>query len=181
MKAFATLAALAGLFASTAVSADPPKMPAPTKEHEWLLKFAGTWEGQGECYFDPNKPMKLQGTETAKAVGGFWLQSDIKGEFAGQPMAGCMTLGYDPNKKKFVGTWIDSMSSHMFKYEGTVDSTGNVLTLEGEGPSPLDPSKMAKFKDVTEFKGADQKVMSSFVQGPDGKWIPMMKMESKKK
>ena len=48
-----------------------------------------------------------------------------------------MTLGYDPVQKRFVGTFIGSMMTHMWIYNGTLDAAGKVLTLDTEGPGLL--------------------------------------------
>ncbi len=97
------------------------------------------------------------------------------------PMTGVMTLGYDPEKKKYVGTWVDSMTSHLWRYEGTVDAAGKVLTLDTEGPNPAAPGKTAKFKERIEFKSKDHKVFTSSMQGDDGEWVTFMTMNSKRK
>jgi hypothetical protein len=82
-----------------------------------------------------------------------------------------MTLGYNPQKKKYVGTWIASATDHFWIYEGSVDPTGNILTLETRGPG-FDPAKMSLYRDVTEFKSPDHRVVTSTVLGDDGKWQP---------
>ena len=41
--------------------------------------------------------------------GGFWLLLDYKGDFGGMKFEGKGATGYDPNKKKYVSTWVDSM------------------------------------------------------------------------
>ena len=33
-----------------------------------------------------------------------------------------MTLGYDPQKKRFVGTLIGSMMTHLWVYDGALDA-----------------------------------------------------------
>jgi hypothetical protein len=71
------------------------------------------------------------------------------------------------------------MSDWLCKYEGSVD--GRVLTLNTEGPSPADPRKTAKMKDVIEVKSKDHKVLTSYIQGEDGKWVLFMTLNAKRK
>lgn len=194
MRTYVIAAGIIGiLFAGgTAVQAeDAPKkmevhkMPAPTtpeKEHQWLQQFVGEWESEGEINMEPGKPpMKCTGTETARALGEFWVVSDIKGTFMDQPMSGIFTIGYDPEKKKFVGSWIDSMSSYMWKYKGTLNSASNMLTLESEGPCPMAGGEIRKVKEVMEVKSKDHRVMTSSVEVEDGKWTKMATMHIRRK
>ena len=112
-------------------------------------------------------------------IGKHWILSEIKNSEWG--MTGIMTVGYNTEKKKFVGTWIDSMTNHMWKYEGELDSTGKILTLEAEGPNMASPGKTAKYRDVTEVKSKDHKVLTSFMQTDGGKWVQFMTMEAKRR
>ena len=73
------------------------------------------------------------------------------------------------------------MTSHMWKYEGSLDETSKILTLEAEGPSMADPSKMAKYRDVIEVKSDDHRVLTSAMQGADGKWTTFMTMNYRRK
>ncbi len=172
---------LACLFLMSVVAyAQPPQLPAPTKEHEWLKQCAGEWTTTGECFMEPGKPSKCSGTESSKMLGDFWCITNINGNFGGMEMKGIMTIGYDPDKKQYVGTWVDNVCGHMWKYEGTLDAAGKVLTLNAEGPSPVN-GKPAKFKDVMELKDKDTKVFTSSMQGEDGKWIVIMSSEAKRK
>src|SRR5690606_19546068 len=99
----------------------------------------------------------------------------------GQPMNAVQTIGYDPEKKKYIGTWVDSMMHHMWKYEGEVDASGKKLTLEADGPNYLEPGKTSKFRDIYEFKSDDEIATSSQMQGPDGQWITFMTGTAKRK
>ena len=147
------------------------KMPTPTKEHEWLGQLVGEWDSDMEAVMQPGQPpMKCKGTESVRKLGGFWVIGQGQGEMMGMKVQSVMTLGYDVNKKKYVGTWVDSMQNHMWKYEGTVDEAGKVLTLETEGPNMM-TGGMSKFRDVIEVKGKDQKELRSMIQMPDGKWF----------
>jgi hypothetical protein len=85
-----------------------------------------------------------------------------------------MTLGYDPQKQRFVGTFIASMMTHMWVYNGTLDAAGRVLTLDTEGPGMSGEGKMVKFQDIIEFQGNDQRTLVSQALGEDGKWNRFM-------
>lgn len=162
-------------FTSTLQAQEAPQMPAPQKEHEWLQQLVGEWESEAEANFGPDQPpVKCKGTEKVRSLGGFWILSDSQGEVAGMTMKSQLTLGYDSKKKKYVGTWVDSMTDYMWHYEGTLDEAGKVLTLETEGYSHLNPTELAKFKDEIELKDQDHKVLRSSMQMPDGQWVSFM-------
>ena len=183
MKKFAIAGFVAALLVSPAAlqAQDFPQLPTPQKEHEWLEQFVGEWESEAEAVFAPGMPpIKCKGTETARKLGGFWIVAESESTPMDMPMSAVMTLGYDTEKKKYVGTWVDSMFNHMWKYEGTVDDAGKVLTLEAEGPNPL-TGKLGKFRDVTEFKSKDHKVLTSSMQGEDGEWVTFMTANYRRK
>jgi hypothetical protein len=149
-----------------------PQFPGPQKEHEWLNQLVGEWESEMEMITVPGQPpQKTKGKESVRAIGGLWIVSELTCQSPMGPMTALMTMGYDPQKKKYIGTWIDSMMNYMWHYEGTLDATGKILTLESEGPNMMDPTKLTKYMDVIEIKNADHKVMTSSAGGEDGKWI----------
>ncbi len=165
--------------ATTDAQATPkmPEMPKPQKEHEWLKQLEGEWETEAEMTMDPSKPpVKSTGTESVKMLGGFWAVSENNGQmpFDNQPFKGILTLGFDPAKNKYVGTWVDSMNSRLWTYEGDVDESGKKLTLNTEGPCPMAGGKIMKMKEVMEITDADHKVFTSSVQMEDGKWMTPM-------
>jgi len=150
------------------VAQDTPKAE---KEHAWLKQLVGEWNMESEMTLAPGQPpMKSKGTESVRAIGDFWIVAEVKGDAMGVPMTAVMTLGYDPQRTKYIGTWIDSMMNHLWIYDGTMDATGKILTLEAEGPNMMDPTKKAKYRDVIEIKSKDHKVVTSSALGDDGKW-----------
>lgn len=160
---------------------DMSKMPKPQKEHEWLKQLTGEWTCEGEMHMGPDAPaMKTSGTESTRSIGGFWVQTEINGEMMGAPFTGIMTLGYSPEKQKYIGTWLDSSGSMLWDYEGTVDESGKVLTLNTMGPCPMQGGKIVKMRETIEIKSPDHKVMTSNVDF-DGKWVPAMTMHSHRK
>lgn len=160
------------LFAN-ALRAGEPEMPKPQKEHEWLQQLAGEWDTESEIFSAPGQPpAKAKGSESARMIGGFWSLSETKGDFGG-PFTGILTLGYDPEKKEYIGTWVDSVTSRMWHYQGTLDAAGKILSLDTEGPDMEHPGTMAKFRETIEIKDKDHKVFTSMME-KDGKWITFL-------
>lgn len=159
-------------------AAEPLKMPEPVKEHAWLQQFVGEWEYEAEMTMQPGEPpMRSKGTESTRAIGGFWILGENKGIFFEKPFTGILTLGYDPESKKFIGTWVDSVGSYLWRYEGTLDESGKILTLTSEGPCPAKPGQLVKVKETLEVIDKDHKVFTSRMQGDDGTWNTMGKID----
>ncbi|MBA3315544.1 MAG: DUF1579 domain-containing protein [Planctomycetota bacterium] len=176
MNKFAIALTAVGLLAVTAGlrAQELPEFPKPQKEHEWLKQLAGEWDTTAEMKMEGQPAMTCKGSESARMLGGFWLVSEGKANPMGMQMESLMTLGYDAKSKKYVGTWADSMNEHMWKYEGTLDPTGKILTLETEGPNFFAGGKMTKFKDILEIKDKNHKALSSQIQMEDGTWVTFM-------
>ena len=148
----------------------------PQKEHAWLQKLVGNWTFESECMSEPGKPTeKNRGTETVKSLGELWIVGDGQGGMPGGGTATMMiTLGFDPKRNRFVGTWVGSMMTQLWVYEGELDASGRVLTLNAEGPSFTDPTKLAKYQDIIEIKSDDHRTLSSRCLGDDGQWTHFM-------
>ena len=143
-----------------------------SKEHQWLHQFVGDWEISADAITDPNQPSSnASGRETARLLGENWVVGEGSFEMpSGPPMTFILTLGYDPSKKKYVGSWICSHMPVQWVYEGTVNESGKTLTLEAEGPNPSLDGKISKFREAIEFKDKDHRVHTSFILGDDGNW-----------
>lgn len=148
----------------------------PQKEHAWLQKLVGEWTFDVEAMMEPGcAPGHFQGTESVRSLGGLWIVAEGQGEMPGGGSATTMmTLGYDPLRRRYQGTWIGSMMTHLWLYDGALDAAEKVLTLETEGPSMTAEGKMAKFRDVIEFKSDDHRVLTSRMLGDDGTWRAFM-------
>jgi hypothetical protein len=146
------------------------------KEHQWLQKLVGEWTYESEVAMGPERPPeKGTGTESVRSLGGLWILAEGQGDMPGCGAATTMmTLGYDPQTKRYMGTWIGSMMTHLWVYDGELDATEKLLTLDSEGPAMSDEGKMAKYRDAIEFKGDDHRVLTSHVLSDDGKWHEFM-------
>jgi hypothetical protein len=146
----------------------------PQKEHDWLHKLIGEWTYEANCVMGPDQPpAKSTGSETVRSLGGLWVMCEGQGEMPDGDLATTMmTLGYDPQEKRFVGTFIASMMTHLWSYDGALD--GNVLTLNADGPNFAVEGQMAKYRDVIEIRGDDHRTLTSYMLGDDQKWQQIM-------
>jgi hypothetical protein len=150
--------------------------PEPQAEHDWLRQFVGEWAVEMEMDMGPESPTeKSTGTERVRTLGDVWIVGEAEGPMPGGGTAKMiLTLGYDPAKERFVGTFIGSMMTNMWVYEGTLDAAKTTLTLEAEGPSMAGDGTLSLYRDVIELKNKDHRVMTSHAPGPDGEWVCFM-------
>jgi hypothetical protein len=175
VKASATLAFLLTVLASAQLMAqEVPSPSTPQDEHEWLQQFVGEWDSESEGSMGSGQTVKCKGTMSSRMLGKLWLVSESKADLMGTQIHALQTIGYDPQSKKYVGTWVDSVMNHMWEYEGTLDETGKILTLEAEGPHFSQPGKTSKYRDAYEFKSKDHIVAKSSTLGDDGEWVTFM-------
>jgi hypothetical protein len=177
----AAVAVTAGVVMASAIPQEY-QAPKPTKFHEFMKQVEGSWESQSEFQMDPSQPpAKSKGTQTDRLVcNGLFIVSEVKSQMAGAPFEGHGIMGYDTLKKKYVGSWVDNMSTAIWTSEGTVDEAGKVFTAVMEGPDPMS-GKPFKFKMVTEVTGKDSKKMTFIMTGEDGKEHSTGKIEYTRK
>ncbi len=159
------------------------QMPEPQREHQWLQRLVGEWTFEAECSAGKDQPpMKSKGTEVVRSLGGLWTVGEGEGEMpGGGKCQSIMTLGYDPQSKRFVGTFVASVMTHLWPYSGSLDAAEKVLTLDSEGPSFADDGSMAKYQDIIEFLSDDHRLLRSQFQGADGQWHQFMQAHYRRK
>lgn len=147
----------------------PQEMPKPGPEHAWLAERAGKWKVAMRMSMPDGTWMKSTGTETCEMIcGGFWQSAVQKGTFMGMDFEGRMLLGYDQNKQRFVGTWIDSFGSWPVHMEGDLYQEGKLLVMHC---SMLDPQKgkSLQVRMETHLHDADSATFRMYMPGPEGK------------
>jgi hypothetical protein len=155
----------------------PPWQTKPTKEHEWLRRLVGEWTYESEAYESPDaEPHRESGRETVRAFGDVWVIAEGEGAMPdGSEHRSVLTLGFDPQQGRFVGTWIGSAMAYLWHYRGELDNAGNVLALHSDGPS-MSGAGTAKYKDVIEIIDDDHRVFSGHIQDENGDWQRLMSM-----
>ena len=127
--------------------------------HKRLGGMEGTWDAEVSMWMAPGQPpTKSMGTSVNRAIlGGRWIEQQFTGSAMGQPFQGIGYTGYDNTKKKYVSTWMDSMSTAVMVSEGAFDAAGKVLTSTSTMLDPM-TGKPAVSKGVMRIVDADHHV-----------------------
>lgn len=155
--------------------------PTPTPQHDWLRRLVGEWTSSTSATDGPGGATHtMSGRETVRALGDVWVICEAEMHMSdGDAHRSVMTLGFDTAKNKFVGTFIASMMTMIWHYEGTLDADGRTLSLNSSGPSMMpgaDPSVFVPYVDAITIVSDDERVMTSTTPGPDGKPVTFMTM-----
>lgn len=153
-----------------------------TPQHRWLHKLVGEWTYEHDATMEPGQePVKVTGSETVRTLGETWVLCHGEGEASGCAMGKTvMTLGYDPAKQRFVGSFISSMMAYLWVYEGQLDASGKALILDCEGPA-FSGQGMARYQDRIEFLSDDHRTLTASTVGPDGTWQTFMTAHYRRK
>jgi hypothetical protein len=151
-------------------------MPKPGPEHKVLDPLVGTWQAKVKFWLDPDaKPMEAEGTMNRKWImNGLWLEEKFEGKFFGMDFTGLGLTGYDPVKKKYTGTWIDSMTPMLTTTEGTYDAKAKTLTVTFEEVD-LKGNK-AKGRDTIRVVDDDHQVQEMYRTKEGGKEMKVMEI-----
>ncbi len=144
----------------------------PQAEHRWLEKLVGKWTYEGEAVGEEGT---ATGKEAVRSLGGLWFLAEGEGEMPGsdEPTRTLMTLGFNPQTGRYVGTWIGSMMTHMWVYDGELEAAKNVLTLSCEGPSMAADGTTVNYRDVIEIVDKDHRTLKAYVE-ENGNWRHFM-------
>lgn len=163
------LSAMFCILPSAAVWAQAPEMPQPTESHQRLAEDVGTWTGEMKVWMNgPDAdPVVLPTKEVVTMMsGGFWSIS----KFESGPFKGQGQFGFDPVKKKYVGTWIDSTTPFLNVMEGTFDEEKKELVMFYSGLD-MASEKVIEKKNITQHLTPDKRRFTMYQKDPKtGKW-----------
>ena len=112
--------------------------------------MVGTWEASVEM---PGAPAS-KGTMVYKMeMNGQWLAGHFTGNFGGMPYSGMGLDTYDPNQKKYVSIYVDSMTHAPLVMHGDYDEATHTLALSGKGTDQA--GKMVEMKSTLKIEGKD--------------------------
>jgi hypothetical protein len=170
--------------ASWARGQDGPPVPKPTAEHERLAKDVGTWDATIKSWErgPDSEPTVSQGVEVVKLMpGGLWAQSEFDGKFGDREFHGCGQSGYDTKKGKYVGTWVDTMSTEIMMMEGDYDPASRTVTMYAKGTDHAGKPYDAKM--ASKYDGDDTRVFTMSMKSDEtkGEYVKMMEITYKRR
>ena len=181
LRSFCAIALGALVFTGPVTVGQEPPQVEPDKNHAWLKQFEGTWETTSEGQVAEGQPaVEMTGRIESRMIGEFWVINKMTADFGGMTMEGSQTIGFDKKKGKFIGTWVDMSSGFMWHYEGSLDESGKILTLQAEGPSMSQPGETANYRDIYEFVSDFEVKLTSSMESETGEWVVFMSGVSRK-
>jgi hypothetical protein len=155
----------------------PPEVK-PGPEHARLAQDAGVWDATVTNYMAP-QPQVSKGVSTRHmTAGGLWLVEDFVGEMDAVHFVGHGLSGFDQEKKKYVGIWVDSMNSAPMISEGTYDATTKRSTSKSMMPMGAQTVPVTM---VMEATSPDTQTFTMSMADADGKMQTAMKIEYARK
>jgi len=154
------------------------KYSTPGPAHQLLEKMVGKWSIVVKMWMDPAAPpTESKGTSQCEmTLGGRWLREEVRSEFMAQPFVGVGLTGYDNFRQRYVGVWMDNMSTAPMLSLGTVDSTGTIFNFSGTMDEPVTGEKDKEFRNVLRWTGPDQMVSEMYDTIPGKGEIKVMEI-----
>jgi len=153
------------------------KAATPGDAHKKLNAMAGTFNADVKMWMQPGAPPS-GGTGTAEnkwTLDGRFLQQNFTGNFMGMPFSGVGYTGYDNIKKKYIGTWMDTMTTSMMISTGTANADGKSYTFTSSMDDPM-TGKASPVKETVTVVDDDHHTLEMWSPGPDGKMFKMMEI-----
>jgi hypothetical protein len=175
------IGAVAGLAATVLLAMAPAQQSAAQQADPgaFLQALEGEWSIVSEGIPGPGQdPVRTESREVARFLDGRWLVAEAAAvTAAGQPYTAIWILGWDPHEEHFVGTWVATVQAHKWRFTGTLNESGTVLTLETEGPIMGDPTNTTLYRERIELLEDGLREMRSSILGPNGEWFEFARAE----
>lgn len=156
--------------------------PFVLPEHQWLHQLIGEWTFEHPVLSEQGTEDQIyRGKETVRPFGPCWVLCEGQIDLPQKPPAqNLFTFGYDPHQKQFTGSFITSVMSRLWIYQGHLDRNTNSLILDTLGPDMTNPSVIKPYRDIICIKNADERILTSSTPGPDGNWTTFLTVSYKR-
>ncbi len=160
------------------------KSGMPGEMHKKMAEGVGHWTTTSTMWMAPNSPPTVaQGTAvTRMSMDGRFSITEVNtpmGEMG--TMNGMSIMGYDNVQQKFVGTWIDNMSSGMMQGVGTPSMGGNRIDWVYTYSCPITNCERT-MRETHTHPDKDTLIIESFAKDPrTNEEMKCMRLEAKRK
>lgn len=141
------------------------KLGQPGPQHKFLADhLVGEWEVTSRIWMDPAAP-PMEGTGSARfraVFEGKFIEQEFTGSFMGHGFNGQGLIGYDNFAKQFNATWVDSMSTAMLNFNGSMSMDGSSLTFHGTMNEPMTGELGKTIRHQYKFESKDRFVFSGW-------------------
>lgn len=152
---------------------------AALAEHRWLARLVGEWEYESECDMGPEQgPGKMSGTELVRPFGDLWVIGEGSYGSGADSWQSIITLGYHTAEKRFVGTFVANIMTHMWVYSGQLE--GDTLTLAADGPD-FHTGKTTQYQDILQVQDSAHRTLTSRMLTAEGTWVQIMQASYRRK
>lgn len=150
------------------------KLGTPGAPHKLLASMAGSWNTRNKEWTEPGKPpVESTGScERKMLLGGRYMQEEFTGQMMGEPFTGIGITGYDNHERKFVSTWISSMDTGIFIFEGTASADNKTITQHSSYDDPV--RGPMKYRAVTRIVDDNTQLFEMYGTDKGGKEEKMM-------
>ena len=154
------------------------KRMMPSEGHKILHRMTGKWRGTMRIWSStqPEAPPVESATESESklVLGGRFVLEEATGSVMRMPMQRMSILGYDNITKEYTLTFYSNFETATNTASGTLDATGNVITLRGEFN---EPQGKTPFKNVIRFESDEVHVFESYHVMPDGNEVKLIEQK----
>lgn len=178
IRSMLTAYAVATVVGVQLVAAQAPRAPKPSPEHARLGYFVGKWNAEGEMKPGPMGPGgKMNASDNCEWFEGrFSVVCRSEGTTPMGPSQSMGILGYSTEEKVYTYYGTDNSGMTMATVSrGTVKGDTWIYTDEGSMGGTKVKSRVT-IKELSPTSYAFKMEM----QGPDGKWMPMMESKNTK-
>ncbi len=154
------------------------KAMAPGEEHRRLEPLVGTWKTKTTFWMEPGGPPSASDgiSEHRWVLGDRFVEQVYRGTAMGMPFEGIGFTGYDNVKRKYIGTWMDSMSTGIMSSLGTGKPSPEKVSFEARSSDPVSRGEIT-FQCVVNVRDRDHHSYEMWTRTPAGKRYRTMLVE----
>lgn len=151
------------------------ELASPGAAHSLLARMEGSWDVRSTCWMEPGNPLESTGiSEQRMVLDGRFLHQEFSGEMTWGPFHGIGYLGYDNHTRKYVSTWMDSMGTGIYYFEGTASDDGKTITQTCDYDDPVQGP--VTWRTVTSLVNDDTMTFEMYSTNASGTEVKMAEM-----